>query len=295
MDIGTGTYPAEVMKLSVNMCEQHKGKEIEVFCRDCKAAMCVVCVITSHKYHDCLDIEQVSEDLRKLVLDDKDKTSELWKTTKDLFPRLEKEKNDVIKHLAGIEDEINATADKLIAAIQRDREKLLSEVKSMKLKQLKQVEMVKQEVEQHATALESFRRYSETLLSSGTACDVTRSANSLHERAKELMKFDVIRHVDSSLPLENVTFTSSVLLNTKDRNLVGTVTEEGMSKHSFCRNKKNNITIIFTFVNACRHFSRGGHSFSSYRHIPQQVIYLTMIFNLHFLLLYHSQNYCRNF
>jgi len=78
------------------------------------------------------------------------------------------------------------------------------------------------------TALESFKRYSETLLSSGTACDVTRSANSLHDRADELMKFDIIGHMDSSLqtlPPVNVTFTSSTLLDRDDRNLVGTVTE----------------------------------------------------------------------
>jgi len=88
----------------------------------------------------------------------------------------------------------------LIDAIQLDREKLLSEVKLIKQKRAKQVETVKQEVEQHATAMESFRRYSETLLSSGTTCDVTRSASSLHERADELMKFDVIGHIYSSLP-----------------------------------------------------------------------------------------------
>jgi len=84
------------------------------------------------------------------------------------------------------------------------------------------------------TALESFKRYSETLLKSGTACDVTRSANSLHDRADELMKFDVIGHVDSSLPALNVTFkhTSSTLLNEDDRNLVGTITEEGQSKYT---------------------------------------------------------------
>jgi len=232
--IGTGSYPTELLKLSVNMCEQHKGKELEVFCRDCKVAVCVVCVITLHKNHDCSDIEHVSEELRKLVLGDKDKASELWKTTQDLLPRLEKEKNDVIKHLASIEDEINKAADKSIAAIQRDREKLLAEVGSIKLKQLKQVETVKQEVERHATALEGFRRYSETLLSSGTACDVTRSANSLHERAEELVKFDVIGHVDSSLPPANVTFTSSTLMDVEDRNLVGTVTEEGLSMHYLC-------------------------------------------------------------
>jgi len=61
------------------------------------------------------------------------------------------------------------------------------------------------------------------LLSSGTACDVTRSVNSVHRRAEELMMFDVISHVDSSLPSLNVSFTSSTLLGVE--NLVGIVAE----------------------------------------------------------------------
>jgi len=102
----------------------------------------------------------------------------------------------------------------------------LSEVESIKVKRVKQLETVKQEVEQHVAALESLKQYSETLLSSGTACDVTRSANSLHSRAEELMMFDVISHVDSSLPSLSVDFTSSTLHG--DESLVGTVTEEGL-------------------------------------------------------------------
>ena len=133
----------------------------------------------------------------------------------------------VLIHLAGIEAEINTAADKLIAAVERDRAKLLSEVGSIRLKRVKHLETVRQEVEQHMTALESFRRYCVTLLSSGTAGDVTRSAIGLHDRADELMKFDVIGHVDSSLPPVNVTFTSSTLLDRDDRKLVGTVIEEG--------------------------------------------------------------------
>jgi len=82
---------------------------------------------------------------------------------------------------------------------------------------------VKQEVEQHMAAMESLKQYSELLLSSGTACDVTRSAKSLHSRAEELKMFDVISHVDSSLSSVNVTFTSSSLPCVE--NLVGTVTE----------------------------------------------------------------------
>jgi len=222
-DVGKGSQLGEMPKPSVNLCEQHEGKEIEVFCQDCKVSVCIMCAITSHRTHDCLDLEQVAEDLRQRVTSDIHKVSERRKITKDVLQRLEKEKNDVIERLAGTEDAINTAADKSIAAIQRDREKLLSEVESIKVKRVKQRDTVKQEVEQHATALESFTRYSETLLSSGTACDVTRSANSLHERADDLVKFDVVGHVDNSLPQMSVTFASSTLLDRDDRNLVGTV------------------------------------------------------------------------
>ena len=187
--------------------------------------------------------EKLSEDLRKLVLDDELKIAELSKITEDVLWRLKKEKNDSIKYVDDLRDEIMAAADTLIAAIQRDRVKLLSEVESIKQKRLKQLETVKQEVEQHMTALESFRRYSETLLSSVTACDVTRSANSLHDRADELMKFDVIGHVDSSLPPMNVTFTSCTLLDGDDRNLVGTVTEQGQLLQ--IGNTKTGETLLF--------------------------------------------------
>ena len=178
--------------------------------------------------------EKMPDALRKLVVEDTGKVTNFQVITKDVLQRLEKEKNDVMKHLAGIEDEINTAADKMIAAIQRDRVKLLSEVGSIRLKRVKQLQTVKQEVEQHMTALESFVRDSETLFSSGTSCDVTRSANSLHDRADELMKFDVIGHVDSYLPPVNLTlFTPSALLDRDHRNLVGTVTEEGQLNQHF--------------------------------------------------------------
>jgi len=214
-----------VRKLSAgkSMCEQHKGEEIRMFCQECRVAICVTCFIKSHKAHDCSDIKEVSD-----VLSDTQKVSELWKITEDVLERLEKEKNDYIEHLAGIEDVINTAADKSIAAIQRGREKRLSEVKSIKLKRVEQVETVKQKVEQYKAGLESFKRDSETLLSIGTAAgDVTKS---LHDRAEQLMKFDVIGYVDSSQSPMNATFTPSTLLDRDDRNLVRTVTEEGQLK-----------------------------------------------------------------
>jgi len=171
--------------------------------------------------------EKMPDDLRRLVGSDMEKATNVLTITEEVLQRLEREKNDVLKHLDGIDKEISSAADKLIGAIRRNKMKLLSEVALIRLKKTDQLETVKQEVEQHKTELESFKSQSETLLSSGTDCDVTRSANSLHDRAEELMKFDVIGHVDSSLPSMNVKFTSSTLLDRKHENLVGTVTEGG--------------------------------------------------------------------
>ena len=218
----------EIALKLLTTCDIHKDEEIKVCCLECKSAICMMCFIKSHKTHDCSDIEEVSVDLRRQMKTDTDKVTELLKTTGEVLPRFENEKNDLMKHLAGIEDEINITADKLIAAIQRDRAKLLSEVESIRLKRVKQLETVKQEVEQHMAALESFKRYSETFVSSGTACDVTRSANSLHDRADELMMSDVISHVDSSLPPLSVSFLSSTAVDRDAGNLIGSVTETGL-------------------------------------------------------------------
>jgi len=209
-------------------CDIHQGKEIDVFCLECELAICVMCFIKSHKTHDCSDIEEVSVNLRKQMKGDTGKVTQLLKETREVLPRIEKEKRDLIKHLAGIEYEITTKAEKLIAAIQRDRVKLLSEVESIKLKRVKQLETVKQEVEQHMAALESFKRHSEMLLSSGTACDVTRSGNSLHDRANELMMYDVISHVDRSLPSFNVSFLSPTALDKDNGNLIGSIIETGL-------------------------------------------------------------------
>jgi len=216
-----------LISISPAMCKQHRNEEIKVFCQDCKVAVCKMCYITSHETHGCSDIETLSRDLRKLVVTDTDKISEGIQKTGEVLPCLEKEKKELIEHLTEVQVEINTAADKLIEAVQRDRAKLLSKVEMIKLKRLKLLETAKQEVEQHMTALESLKRYSETLLSSGTDCDVTRSANSLHDRAGELMTFDVVGHVANALPLLRVRFSSSQLLDNDDDdgNLVGTIDE----------------------------------------------------------------------
>jgi len=171
----------------------------------------------------------VVPNLQNQVKSDREKITELLKKTGGVLPRIEKEKNDLVKRLADVEGEINMAADKLIAAVEGDRVKLLSEVESIRLERVRRLETVEQEVEQHLASLDSLRQYAETLLSSGTAGDVTTSANSLHSRAEELTTSDVIGHVDSALTSPIVSFTAST--GAVDANLVGTIAVGGDTVH----------------------------------------------------------------
>ena len=190
-------------------------------CLECQQNYCDQCSRSHTKIKATASHVVVPVELQNQVKSDREKIRELLKKTRGVLPRIEKEKNAFVKRLADVEGEINTAADKLIAAVERDRVKLLSEVESIKLKRVRRLETVKQEVEQHLASLDSLRQYAKTLLSSGTAGDVTRSANSLHSRAEELATSDVIDHVDSSLTSSIVSFTAST--GVADENLVGTI------------------------------------------------------------------------
>jgi len=52
-----------LLKFPENVCEKHADKSLEIYCFDCKAAVCMMCYIKSHNSHKCSDIKEVAEDL----------------------------------------------------------------------------------------------------------------------------------------------------------------------------------------------------------------------------------------
>ena len=50
-----------------NMCDKHSDKCLEIYCFDCKVAVCIMCYMKSHNSHKCSDIKEVADDLSKHV------------------------------------------------------------------------------------------------------------------------------------------------------------------------------------------------------------------------------------
>jgi len=197
------------------------------YCLECAQFYCDQCSRCHSKIRATASHVVVPVELWNQAKSDREEITELLKKTGGVLPRIEKDKCDLVKRLADVERQINTAADKSIAAVERDRAKLLSQVESIKLKRVRQLETVELEMKQHLASLDSLRQYAETLLSSGTAGDMTRSANSLHSRAEELATSDVIGHVHNALLSLNVSFIPSTHVD--DENLVGTISEGGWS------------------------------------------------------------------
>jgi len=61
-------------------------------------------------------------------------------------------------------------------------------------------------------SLESYKKYVDEVRQKRTACDIARAASDLHDRADELLKFDVIERTLADLGHADVTFTSSIFV-----------------------------------------------------------------------------------
>jgi hypothetical protein len=51
-------------------CEQHKKKILELFCLDCKKTICAVCCAKEYQTHNCVDVDEVTDEYRKQMTGD---------------------------------------------------------------------------------------------------------------------------------------------------------------------------------------------------------------------------------
>jgi len=91
----------------------------------------------------------------------------------------------------------------------------------MKQKRMKEIESLREEIERQLLSMESYKKYVDEVRQKGTACDIARAASGLHDRADELLMFDVIERSLADLGHADVKFTSSDLAIDNVKNTIG--------------------------------------------------------------------------
>jgi len=195
-------------KLAINYCDKHPAETLNRYCLDCKAAIGVACYVESHKSHNCLDINKVTDEFREQVrIDVQDLGETISACRKYMIEEQKINKAKFSTTLSTIEHQIRVRAKWLTKKINTEKESLLKEVKSCRTDGVKQIDHVIGEIEQHVLFAERLVEYADELANRGTAGDVTQQACDVHNRAVELMRLESVRHALRALGYMDVTFT----------------------------------------------------------------------------------------
>ena len=202
-------------------CDQHVDTKIDLYCTDCEVSICTMCFITSHNGHKCSDISSYCDNIREQMTNDAAEVTSGIDKCREMLEHVEKMKNDFIEQVEKTELEIDKKAEQLKQMIDVHRQKLMTDLSSITRYRMKAIERLHEEIERQLLSMESYKKYVDEVRQKGTACDIARAASGLHDRADELLRFDVIERRLSKLPCTVVTFTSSNYVTDNVSNTLG--------------------------------------------------------------------------
>ena len=192
-----------------SFCNHHKDEYVRIYCFDCMMVICMICYMDLHVKHKCSDINKVGDDFRKQMISDVDNIATRVDKRRKMLQSLEKAKNNIIEQVTAAENAIGEKAEQLKQMIDVHREKLTNELSLAKQIRMKEIESLREEIERQLLSMDSYKKYVDEVRQKGTACDIARAASGLHERADELLKFDVIEPTPADLGHVDVVFTLS--------------------------------------------------------------------------------------
>jgi len=180
-----------LLKFPETFCVKHPDKCLEIYCFDCKTAICMMCYINGHSSHKNSDVKDVAHGLATQMTADAQGIKAKIEDCKSMLTKIANEDRLLVDEVKKTEKVVNEEADKLKQLIDKHREEVLTKMTTAKTSQLKANENVKQELERQIVIMESFIRYSEEFQKKGTACDIAKAAGDLRVRGEEFLNFDV--------------------------------------------------------------------------------------------------------
>jgi RING-type zinc-finger/B-box zinc finger len=187
--LGDGLAFVDMLKKLPNtLCTKHRMKKVELYCYDCKHAICLMCFIDTHKFHKCSDIETVAEEFRDLIKADISSISASITRNRDLLDQKKMEEmDDVTSKFSKVEKEIKQQAKQLKRFIDSERDTLLGELSALKRSRAAEVEAAFNADDQLVKQMEQWKSHVEELINKGTASDILHETGALHDEATELL------------------------------------------------------------------------------------------------------------
>ena len=214
----------------VKHCDIHHNETIQIYCLECKTAVCQTCFISKHNGHKCSDINEVAKDLKKQIERDMNKTNELLQKVNYQSEKLEEVLNLFLGNSKETEAKIIQRGNYIHHLVGKHVKYVLKQLKIKTRSKMKEMVNANEELLVQRISFESFIRYTQTLLEEASPSDIACLSSQLKTRAEYLNN---VRIIGVGEPVK-VCFNPTNLelffgINLSTRNLIGVCSISGNS------------------------------------------------------------------
>ena len=166
---------SEVLKRSV-FCPKsgHEKRELEFFCKICKAAICNACALIDHDGHAKTLLEEVANEHRVVLKSSIETEKERLQTMKRTISNFDEKVLKIRENATYVERSVQQFADKMKSVIEAKKKEMIEEVKKQANESLQRLEVERSENEREMKTTETALEMAETLLKQSPDAEIIR-------------------------------------------------------------------------------------------------------------------------
>ena len=144
--------------------KHHENKELELFCKDCKVAVCSTCAMTLHEGHGKIPLQEATDErktqINSMIRSLKDKVREKQKEVEQFNQKSIAFQSKV----AEVKSQVQSCVDQIIAIIEARKQDVFDAVDNQAAKSLEFLSRKRDEVEKQVKLIKSAIKHTKTLL-----------------------------------------------------------------------------------------------------------------------------------
>jgi len=167
----------ELIQQRRSYCDKHAGKQLELYCFNCEANVCMKCFAVEHAQHKCQEVEKVAGDFSRSSETDVKRILLRSAEFCNAAAQADAQDNELVSVVQDAGACIKQVGEIVKRRLDKQVDGLLKELETFKKASQEELASRKEGLQLGLTAMESFTAYSQELMSKGSPCDITRIAN----------------------------------------------------------------------------------------------------------------------
>ena len=167
-------------------CADHQERELELYCESCEQLICVQCVATEHKGHQCSLVKDVLEKCKKEIKASLTPAEKLLSTVSKASKQVKSQKERIVDQQATLEAKIRRDSQQLINIITARTNEHVSKLRRIAKEKSRDLDSQGEQLDTIGTQLSSYVEMVLETLTTGIPAKILSMKTAITKQVKEL-------------------------------------------------------------------------------------------------------------